>query len=940
MFRWRRKEAFRARTPSSRWATPRRTHSFRPFLEPLEDRTLPTGGPTFVVTNLNDSGAGSFRDAIQQANGSDSPATITFGISGTISLTSGPLAITNAVTIDGPGAGHLTVTANSQSGVFTDSASGPVSITGLTISGGSAAQGGAIDANPGTSLTITGCTLTGNTAASGGAIATAGTLTVSNSTFQNNTASDANLAQGGAVYLADSDGVRSQATITGSTFSGNLAIAGTAEGSEADGGAIYDNGNLTLADSTLVYNQAFGPFAGGGALYLDVQGSATITSATIDANSAIPPDPSTGAGGGGGIDNNGNLTLGNTIVANNTVTGVESAGPDIVGGLTSEGHNLFGNTSDIFSSLLSTDLQNVNPLLGPLANHGGPTATQLLLYGSPAFSAGDPEQAGVADQRGDTRPQRVDIGAVNLQPADHFAVTIHPNVQPVGVPANVVVTALDKYGETDFFYTGTVQFDSSDSLAQLPGNYTFNSADNGIHVFTPLVFHTPGFQALLVYDVANPLNVGLAGDLVLGNPPTVSVGPDEVLDAGQTLSESDSFEVPAPGAQALVNYGDGLGFQPLALNSNHTFTLQHTYTQEGTYQATVLVFDDGQVGSGSFMVNVLPRGSTSVNTARAQPGGTATVSSPGVEATLFNLDSSGRVATILVADVPSQVPAPGTLVAGSYEVRAVNVVDGDMAIITFQYANLGNGLPTLTFFNRATGTYEMVQGSALLGNAIFIDPIHHTITLILDSSSFPSILSLTGTVFTITVPQTTSTSSQTSIPLPVSSSTSAGLTGPGEGSGSAQNTSIGGSTGLATFTLVSGTAGLTVGGGDEWSGTDSPLLSDLPPAKPSATLLPAVTISPSQADAFQATEANPAPAPLPPPLPGARAPEVLPGKVPLSPLPVEMVPLGVSFRPELQPEPDSRIEGLLLSLAMVSWGWVGSREEAEEWRQRNYDCES
>ena len=61
---------------------------------------------TFVVTNLNDSGPGSLRQAILSAN-ANSPAadTINFqaGLTGTITLTSGELAITDSVTINGPG---------------------------------------------------------------------------------------------------------------------------------------------------------------------------------------------------------------------------------------------------------------------------------------------------------------------------------------------------------------------------------------------------------------------------------------------------------------------------------------------------------------------------------------------------------------------------------------------------------------------------------------------------------------------------------------------------------------------------------------------------------------------------------------------------------------------------------------------------------------------
>jgi hypothetical protein len=61
-----------------------------------------------------------------------------------------------------------------------------------------------------------------------------------------------------------------------------------------------------------------------------------------------------------------------------------------------------GNTEG-GSGFADTDLLNVNPLLGPLQDNGGPTKTMALLAGSPALNAGDPAQLGVADQRGVVR---------------------------------------------------------------------------------------------------------------------------------------------------------------------------------------------------------------------------------------------------------------------------------------------------------------------------------------------------------------------------------------------------------------------------------------------------------------------------------------------------------------------------------------------------------
>src|SRR5262245_17816789 len=94
-----------------------RRRAFSPRLEALEDRTLPS---TFTVLNLNDSGAGSLRAAVAAANANPGHDTIAFrpGLSGTITLRTGQLTLTDDVTIDGPGALRLAVSGNDQSRVF------------------------------------------------------------------------------------------------------------------------------------------------------------------------------------------------------------------------------------------------------------------------------------------------------------------------------------------------------------------------------------------------------------------------------------------------------------------------------------------------------------------------------------------------------------------------------------------------------------------------------------------------------------------------------------------------------------------------------------------------------------------------------------------------------------------------------------------------------
>ena len=107
--------------------------------------TSAAAATTITVQNTNDSGAGSLREALANANAGD---TIDLtGLAGKITLTSGQLAIEDAVTIQGPGALALTVDGNGASRVFymrEDLAGGTVTISGLTITGGDDSRGAGI----------------------------------------------------------------------------------------------------------------------------------------------------------------------------------------------------------------------------------------------------------------------------------------------------------------------------------------------------------------------------------------------------------------------------------------------------------------------------------------------------------------------------------------------------------------------------------------------------------------------------------------------------------------------------------------------------------------------------------------------------------------------------------------------------------------------------
>ncbi len=178
----------------------RKRRRMRPTVLALEDRRLMS---TFTVTNTLDNGsAGSLRWAVGQANSAGAAGVIAFDqkvfkTAQTITLTGTQLELsdsTGAETITGPKVG-VTVSGGGLSRVFQVDGGVTASISGLTITGGSAVTkgagscGGGVD-NLGGTVTLTNCTVTGNTAneSGGGLYNLNGTTTLTNCTVSGNSA--------------------------------------------------------------------------------------------------------------------------------------------------------------------------------------------------------------------------------------------------------------------------------------------------------------------------------------------------------------------------------------------------------------------------------------------------------------------------------------------------------------------------------------------------------------------------------------------------------------------------------------------------------------------------------------------------------------------------------------------------------------------------------
>ncbi len=401
------------RRPTSK-SSGRPTALRRLAVDRLEDRLVPAS--VFTVNSLLDTaspptGVTTLRSAIVAANAdhntdSAHPDIITFSVTGSIALTSALPALTEAVSIQGPGASALTVLGTSggtYQPILTVSSPATAAISGLTLDGnahlnsGIAVGSGASltfqDANvqnadtngngggisiTGGSVTVTRGRFLADYAASGdgGGIANVGgSLTVTQSTFDSGFA---DTFGGGISDAPGSTGGGGTLTVLASTFSNNFT--------ESYGGGlgVFHGGQATIADSTFTGNTAG---VGGGIAVLSGASSLVLTGSTVADNTAGPGQ----AGGGLFVQVTTTATMRDTIIATNSGGDVYGAVDPTSGfNLIGDGTSLTGLINGTNGNMIGTTAQPMNPKLGPLQNNGGPAQTMALLPGSPALDRGGP----------------------------------------------------------------------------------------------------------------------------------------------------------------------------------------------------------------------------------------------------------------------------------------------------------------------------------------------------------------------------------------------------------------------------------------------------------------------------------------------------------------------------------------------------------------------
>jgi hypothetical protein len=342
------------------------------------------GADTFTVTTTDESGPGSLRQAIADANAHPGHNTVNFAPSGQGQIfmpgasSDTALTITGDVDVDGPGMGKLSLFSG-QGRIFKVTSSAKATISGMTLDAANIFDANATGPhvlNQGT-LTLSGLLLQNANAiappgghASGGSIANSGTLTLQNSTMTRNFASS---RDGGSGQAGDTAGgaIANSGTMTidHTSLINNLArsgdtFAGGVLGAEAKGGAIANTGDLTVLDSTLNDNIASagaardeGGTGVGGGIYNAGRGVLTVRGSTLVSNLA-----GGGAGGvaggaiGGAIENFDPATFklaDSTIVQNGAVPGAGSHQADQSAGGGIDNQSTFQNQSTIVGTTIT-----------------------------------------------------------------------------------------------------------------------------------------------------------------------------------------------------------------------------------------------------------------------------------------------------------------------------------------------------------------------------------------------------------------------------------------------------------------------------------------------------------------------------------------------------------------------------------------------------------
>ena len=197
---------------------------------------------------------------------------------------------------------------------------------------------------------------------------------------------------------------------------------------------------------------------------------------------------------------------------------------------------------------------------------------------------------------------------------------------------------------------------------------------------------------------------------------------------------------------ATVDYGDGTDAL-LLVQDDGTALLDHVYTTEGTF--TVTVTNPGGSAAATH-VNVLLAGPADTNSATVLPGGNVTMRVGGTLVAVLDVSATNPVPVQIIGAVYQPDAAgfeSGAPTLGAFDVRALGAHENDRLVLTLSYPAdaPADAVPTLLYFDPGTNAFAPVRGSRRVPSSLVVDRTAHTVTVVLDGSSTPSLLALRGT---------------------------------------------------------------------------------------------------------------------------------------------------------------------------------------------------
>ncbi|WP_198134517.1 fibronectin type III domain-containing protein [Geotalea uraniireducens] len=772
---------------------------------------------TRVVTTSSDSGPGSLRQTIADANPGD---IILFdpSLSGQTVTIASPLVIAKDLSIGGYDARPITINGGGTTRIFQVSGSTTFTLNYLTLTDGVATDGGAISDNVNATTFISLCTFSGNTAtAAGGAISAAGTMSISDT-----------------------------------LFAGNSAV---------QGGAIFNNNALSLVNVTLANNSA----NSGGGIYSS-GGSTLVKNTTIAGNNATVQ--------GGGIEiASGAVGFRNSIVAGNT----SPSGPDISGFATSLGYNLVKDTSGATFTVTTGDLTGQDPLLGPLADNGGPIKTMALLLGSPAIDSGACTGASATDQRSMPRPQNglCDMGAYERGvPAALTATGGTPQSAAIdaafATPLKAKVT--DSLGGVMEGISVTFAGPGSGADITADGSVTTDAA--GIASYGVTANGTAGAYTVTATVNALIANFNLTNDkanqAITFNPPATATFGDAPIALSATGGASGN-----PVIFSVASGPGSLNGATLTITGAGNIVVTASQAGNANYNAAPQVIRNIAIGKGAATIalgslNATYDGTAKAVTATTTPAGLAVIVTYGgsstpptaagsypVAATIDDANYSGTATGTLVIAYSATPPVLtiSTLADGSVTNNATLNVSGQATSI--------NGITSVT----VNGAAVTLAADGTFSQAVTLQAGTNTVTTIATDNAGTTTtdsrtitLDTTAPVITITTPADNSTLAASSVTITGSVDKNATVQATAN-SGSPQSAAMTNNTFTVTLNLAGGSNTIVISATDLAgnsasvkrtivSDTTKPTLAITNPSQDITISEPALTISGTVTDAL------------------------------------------------------------------------------------------